>query len=210
MMMGCTLSEYGIYLIKLGLAVFCAGIVGYERELHEKAAGFKTHILICLGSCLFTICGIEIVPNANVSELTRVIQGIVTGVGFAGAGSIIREGNNVKGVTTAAGIWVMAAIGICIGIGQYGLALTATIATFFTMRFLRAVPQKRKYVKKKKYYSRETRRRNNGNNASESNSAGARNAKSTGGEDKETDTNRTRDKNYKRRYTNPNRRNKQY
>ena len=147
-----SLEVFAGYIMKLCLATFCAAIIGWERETHDKAAGLKTHILICFGSCLFTISGLHIVPSDSISEITRVIQGIATGVGFVGAGAIIKNEGNVQGVTTAAGVWVIASIGCAVGVGEYALALFSTIATFFILRFVRGLNVKKKYIKKKSEY----------------------------------------------------------
>lgn len=125
-------SEILHEVAKLLLSIFVAGFIGWEREQHDKAAGLKTHILICMGACLFMMVGMKLAPGA---EFTRVIQGIVTGVGFVGAGAIIREGGNVRGVTTAAGIWVIAAIGLAIGLGEYFLAIFAAMLNYLILHY---------------------------------------------------------------------------
>ncbi len=122
---------------KILLAIICASLIGWERQKLEKAAGLRTHILICVGACLFTIIGLKITEaTANPGELLRVFQGIATGVGFVGAGAIIRQGGYVTGLTTAAGIWVIAAIGLTIGVGAYWLAIISTIFAFLIIHFI--------------------------------------------------------------------------
>ena len=117
-------------LIKLFLAVILGGIIGWEREIYHKPAGFRTHILVCLGSCLFTMISIYFanyfsMPTADAS---RIAAGIVVGVGFLGAGAIMKEGHTVMGLTTAANIWVVSAIGMAVGCGFYaGAIITAGI-----------------------------------------------------------------------------------
>src|SRR6266853_981155 len=106
-------------LIKLVLALVFGAIIGTEREYKTKAAGFRTVILIMVGSTLFTIVSGIFGKN---TDPTRVASNIVTGIGFIGAGAIFKEGNFVKGLTTAAVIWISAAIGMSIGIGQYEFA----------------------------------------------------------------------------------------
>ena len=106
-------------LLKLGLAVLAGGLIGIEREFRDKAAGFRTLIFICLGSALFTILSVRL---AGVNDPTRIAAGIVAGVGFLGAGVIMRDSGRVIGLTTAAAIWLTAALGMSIGGGEYALA----------------------------------------------------------------------------------------
>lgn len=117
-------------LIKIGMAVLVGGIVGAEREFHDKAAGFRTIILITLGSALFTIFSISMDPGFT---RTRVAANIVTGIGFLGAGAIIREGGRIAGLTTAATIWLAAALGMGIGAGDLYLVLAATTVTILVL-----------------------------------------------------------------------------
>jgi putative Mg2+ transporter-C (MgtC) family protein len=105
---------------KLIVALTIGAIIGAEREYRTKAAGFRTVILITVGSTLFTI-----ISNI-LSNDARVASNIVTGIGFLGAGAIFKEGNNVKGLTTATTIWISAAIGMAIGVGQYMFAFVST------------------------------------------------------------------------------------
>ena len=110
-------------LLKLGLALLIGTIIGTEREYKNKAAGLRTLILICLGSTLFTILSSHVgAPN----ETGRIASNIVTGIGFLGAGAIMREGLTVSGLTTASSIWVTAALGMAVGAGQYYLSFMAT------------------------------------------------------------------------------------
>jgi len=112
-------------LIKLGMAVLLSGIIGAEREHHNKAAGLRTMILICVGSTLFTILSSK-VAGAE-SEYTRIAANIVVGVGFLGAGVIWRESGRITGLTTAATIWLSAALGMSIGANQFLLAIATTL-----------------------------------------------------------------------------------
>lgn len=107
-------------LLKILLAIAVGGVIGLEREFRDKAAGFRTLIFICVGSTLFTIFSSKL---AGGNDPTRIASGIVTGVGFLGAGVIMREGGRVIGLTTAAIIWLVAALGMGIGGGDYGLAI---------------------------------------------------------------------------------------
>lgn len=110
-------------LIKIFLALMLGGILGMERQYHDKPAGYATNCLICLGAMLFTVLS-EYMGAAG-GDPGRISAQIVTGVGFIGAGSILRDGNKISGLTTAAGVWLVAAIGMAVGYGQYILASLA-------------------------------------------------------------------------------------
>jgi putative Mg2+ transporter-C (MgtC) family protein len=108
-------------LIKIGLSVLCGGLLGLERQYKNKTAGFRTIILICLGSAIFTMVAQHAGQVANLN--------IVTGVGFIGAGVIFKDNISVSGLTTAAVIWISAAIGMAVGSGNYGVSLISTLVT---------------------------------------------------------------------------------
>lgn len=115
------------------MAAVLGGIIGLEREYREKAAGFRTHFLVALGSALFMIlsqygfdAAIREMPNVSFDP-SRIASQVVTGIGFIGAGTIIFQKNVVRGLTTAAGIWVTAAIGLACGTGLYVLAAVSTL-----------------------------------------------------------------------------------
>ncbi len=125
-------------VLRLGLAATLSGLIGFDRELRNKAAGVRTHMLVGVGAALFMIGGLLLVEmfrdeNATSSvarvEATRVAAGVVTGIGFLGAGQIFREGGTVQGLTSAAGIWVTAGIGLLVGMGSYIIPVAATILT---------------------------------------------------------------------------------
>jgi putative Mg2+ transporter-C (MgtC) family protein len=119
---------------RLLLACAFGGILGAEREIHHKAAGLRTNALIGLGSALFTIVGFDLAATTgDPASASRVASTIVTGIGFLGAGAILRTGKNVHGLTTAATIWVNAAIGMAVGTGAYGLATVATAVTLVVL-----------------------------------------------------------------------------
>ncbi len=109
-------------LIKIILAVLCGSVLGFEREYHNKTAGFRTIILICLGSTVFTIASQKMGGSDD-----RIAANIITGIGFIGAGVIFKNDINVKGLTTAAVIWITAAIGMVIGISQYVMGIGLSI-----------------------------------------------------------------------------------
>jgi putative Mg2+ transporter-C (MgtC) family protein len=123
-------------VLRLGLATLLAGLIGLEREVRDQAAGFRTHMLVALGACLFAIVSAYSVESFLGTEEagvrydpTRIAAQIVTGIGFLGAGAIIRSGMSVRGLTTAASLWVVAAIGTAIGLGGYLVgSVTAAIA----------------------------------------------------------------------------------
>jgi len=115
------------------MALVCGAAIGLEREFRDKAAGLRTHILVCIGACLFAMTGLLLSARFENTDLLRIAQGILIGVGFLGAGVIFRQGADIKGLTTAAGIWVMGAVGLSIGVGAYKLALIGTIFCFITI-----------------------------------------------------------------------------
>jgi putative Mg2+ transporter-C (MgtC) family protein len=115
-------------LLSLIIAIALGGIVGIERELNHKSAGLRTHMLVCLGSCLFTIISI----NFSLDP-ARIAAGIVAGIGFIGAGAIWAEKDRVQGITTAASLWATAAIGLTVGIGDYLLAGFVALLVFFVL-----------------------------------------------------------------------------
>ena len=114
-------------LLKLGVALLIGTVIGAEREYKNKSAGLRTLILICLGSTLFTMISATLGAE---SETGRIASNIVTGIGFLGAGAIMREGLTVTGLTTASTIWVTAALGMAVGAGEYYLSALATVIVF--------------------------------------------------------------------------------
>ena len=119
--------------IRLVLAAVFGGIIGYEREQAEKPAGLRTLMLVCVGSALFTL--ISIVGFAA-GDPSRVAAQVVTGIGFLGAGTILRTGISVQGITTAACIWVTAAVGMSLGAGMYIVSVVTTILAVVVLHFL--------------------------------------------------------------------------
>ena len=124
-------------VLRLSIAALLGGVLGYERERQGKAAGVRTHMLVALGAALFVL----VPQQAGVADadMTRVIQGVVAGIGFLGAGSIIKNSDedSVKGLTTAAGIWLTAAIGIACGLGREA---TAVLSAVLALAILSLVP----------------------------------------------------------------------
>lgn len=129
-------------LLNLFFAFICGGIIGYLREKEGKMAGFRTHILVCVGSTLFMLISYYMKDVSGVADPGRIASGVVTGIGFLGAGIIFQEGGITRGLTTAATIWVTSAIGLAIGAGFYNGAIIATILTLFTLQILRFIESK--------------------------------------------------------------------
>jgi putative Mg2+ transporter-C (MgtC) family protein len=123
-------------IIRLLAAVLLGGIIGYEREKSHKPAGLRTHIFVSMGACLFTIASFYLLPSdiGGSFDATRIAAGIVAGISFIGAGSIIALRGDVKGLTTAASLWVVAAIGLILGLGNYLLPIIATIIAYIILR----------------------------------------------------------------------------
>jgi putative Mg2+ transporter-C (MgtC) family protein len=123
---------------RLLLAALLGGALGIEREWRNKEAGLRTNILIAIGSALFTLMSIEL-TDARTGDTSRVAAQIVTGIGFLGAGAIMRTDGGIQGLTTAATIWVNAAIGVAVGGGEYHLALIATGVTLLVLLVLQPI-----------------------------------------------------------------------
>ena len=123
--------------LRLVLAIFLGGLLGYEREVKGKAAGVRTHMLVCLGACVFVML-LEL-DGADHDAMSRVIQGVVAGIGFLCAGTILKGENiaDVKGLTTAAGLWATAAIGVAVGLGHEA---TAVLGTLMALLILHVMP----------------------------------------------------------------------
>ncbi|UCC11299.1 MAG: MgtC/SapB family protein [candidate division WOR-3 bacterium] len=121
-------------IIRVAISIGIGGLVGLERELEHKPAGLRTIILVCLGSTLFMLIGYEL--GLIGSELGRIVAGVVTGIGFLGAGAIIRARGEVYGLTTAATIWLASGLGIAIGAGYYKLAIVACVSVLIVLRLL--------------------------------------------------------------------------
>ena len=117
------------------LAAALGAAIGFERELRQKSAGLRTNILIAVGSALFTLMSLAMADSPG-ADKTRIASQIVTGIGFLGAGAIMRTGSGVQGLTTAATVWVNAAVGVAAGGGEYRLALTATGVTLVALLVL--------------------------------------------------------------------------
>lgn len=124
-------------LIPSVLAIIFGGLIGLQRERHERPAGLRTHALVCLGATVFTLVSYLGFSSSATLDTSRIAAGVVTGIGFIGAGVIFRQGILVKGVTTAASIWISAAIGLALGTKLYYLAIVATIIGLVVLSFLK-------------------------------------------------------------------------
>jgi putative Mg2+ transporter-C (MgtC) family protein len=116
-----------VFLLKILLSAFLGGVVGFERERTHRPAGLRTHMIVCLSSCLITLVSMNASYN---SDPLRIAANVITGVGFIGAGTIIASSGNVKGVTTAATIFAVAGIGIAVAAGFYLTAVFSTLLIF--------------------------------------------------------------------------------
>lgn len=140
--------------LRIGIALLCGAVVGLDRERKQRPAGFRTMILISIGSCGFVLIGHETIaayakfaaanhvpgtPYPGQAEMSRVFQGLLGGIGFLGAGAVIQNKKAVRGLTTAAAVWVVAALGAACGMGFYALAVILGLATLFTLVVLEVV-----------------------------------------------------------------------
>lgn len=150
-------SEYILIISRLLLALLAGGIIGIERAYHGREAGFRTHTLVCVSSTLLMLLMAfqwQFIPAEFIDTIrtdpTRMAQGIMTGIGFLGAGVIIKEGLSVRGLTTAASIWMTASIGIVIGLGFYfpaAVATTITVIILSLFRWFEKLIPSQKYAK---------------------------------------------------------------
>lgn len=126
-------TELAQLLIRLLAAVLLGALVGWQRERAGKAAGLRTHILVALGTTMFVLASSS--SGMSLEGVSRVIQGLATGIGFIGAGAILKlnDTREIQGLTTAAGIWMTAAIGVAVGLGNLGLAILATVLTWIIL-----------------------------------------------------------------------------
>ena len=127
------IAEFTRVCVRLFMAIVLGGILGYERESAGASAGFRTHMLVALGSALFVLVPLQ--GGMQMDDMSRVLQGVIAGIGFLGAGAIIKMGQEpeIRGLTTAASIWLTSAVGIAAGMGR---ELTAIVSTFFALMIL--------------------------------------------------------------------------
>ena len=137
------LEELGIILLKLVLAGILGGMIGIEREHKHRPAGLRTHILVCMGACLTMMISSFMVKDGLSTDVARLGAQVISGIGFLGAGTILREGDRVRGLTTAATLWAIACVGLAIGIGYYGGAIVAAFMMLIVLRVLGYIMTKR-------------------------------------------------------------------
>ncbi len=129
-------------IMRLLLTLVLSGLIGVERQVHRRDAGLRTHILVSLGSCLIMLTSLyvfDIYKDQVALDPVRIAAGVVTGIGFLGAGTIIREPDGVRGLTTAASLWVVAGIGLAVGVGFNKIAIYTTILVLIVLHFLRYI-----------------------------------------------------------------------
>lgn len=127
-------------IMRLLLTLLLSGLIGLERQVHRREAGLRTHILVALGSCLIMLTSLyvfDIYKDKTSIDPARIAAGVITGIGFLGAGTIIREPERVRGLTTAASLWVVAGLGLAVGIGFNRVAIYTTVLVLFVLHFLR-------------------------------------------------------------------------
>ena len=142
-------SDYHLLILtRIGLSILFGFMLGFEREITGKFAGLRTHILVCTGACVFTILSIygfkmqEVAGFGGTNDPARIGAQIITGIGFIGAGTVMRSGTNILGITTAATLWVCAAVGMSCGTGEFLLAAVATISTMAILILIRIFEKK--------------------------------------------------------------------
>jgi putative Mg2+ transporter-C (MgtC) family protein len=128
-------------LVRLAVAAIVGGALGFERHLHGRWAGLRTHMTVALAAAVF-VMGIDSLPSS--AETARVIQGIAAGVGFLGAGTILKLSDRleIKGLTTASSIWLTAALGTVVGLGRYSVAVAATVVGLLILSVLRPLDKR--------------------------------------------------------------------
>ncbi|MBN2879823.1 MAG: MgtC/SapB family protein [Clostridia bacterium] len=131
-------------IIRISISAVLGGLIGFQRELSRNSAGFRTHILVCLGACVAMITNEYLYfqfPDANI-DVARMGSYVISGIGFLGAGSIIKDGFRVRGLTTAAGLWVVACLGVAVGAGFYWAALFGGLVVFMVLVLLKLMESK--------------------------------------------------------------------
>lgn len=126
-------------IFRLVIAVLLGGVIGFERQHRKKSAGLRTHILVCLGSCLITILSVNMyasVQGQTNADPARLAAQVVSGIGFLGAGAILKEGFTIRGLTTAASLWVVASVGIAVGFGSMTGAVVTTALVVLVLEIL--------------------------------------------------------------------------
>jgi putative Mg2+ transporter-C (MgtC) family protein len=145
--MNLTFSEWLDYGIRLLVALFCGGLIGYERESREKPAGLRTHMLVCLGAATFGIVAMRVAsrPGLGIAmDPMRILAAVIIGMGFIGGGAILHAKGTVHGLTSAAALWLVAAVGIAVGLGEISIALLVTFLSLVVLTALRAAERSKR------------------------------------------------------------------
>jgi putative Mg2+ transporter-C (MgtC) family protein len=148
--------DQGTALLRLGLSFGLGFALGFERELRGQSAGLRTHILVCLGSCLFTLCSLfaeqplDAYTHQEVrADITRIASQVVVGIGFLGGGAILRHGASIRGLTTAANLWLTASVGLAVGLGIPVLAIATVGLSLFALAGLRFLERAIRRIRRK-------------------------------------------------------------
>lgn len=137
------MAEYISPFLRLFVAVLLGGIIGFERAERGREAGLRTHIMVCLGACLVMLISEYVVNTLNMNtDVTRLGAQVISGIGFLGVGCIINDGDKIKGLTTAAGLWVTACVGLATGIGNYIVATATTVIMILVMLLITPLSKK--------------------------------------------------------------------
>jgi putative Mg2+ transporter-C (MgtC) family protein len=123
--------QFAQVVVRLVATIIVGGLIGFQRETAGKQAGLRTHILVALGSTAFVLGALG--AGMHEDAVSRIIQGIITGIGFIGAGTILKQETRVKGLTTSAGVWTTCAVGVVIGLGELGVALIAAVLVLIVL-----------------------------------------------------------------------------
>mgnify|MGYP001282631951 CR=1 FL=1 len=135
--------DMSTFLLRIGLAVLLGGVIGYERDVHGRAAGLRTHMLVSVGSALFTLVSINLATElGRAGDPGRIAAQIVSGIGFLGAGTILKSGFSVRGLTTAACMWLVAAIGMCCAVGWLWQAVVVTVGMLLVLLTAKRIENK--------------------------------------------------------------------
>jgi len=141
------LSSWGLVLVKLIVATFCGGVVGYERERYDHPAGFRTHVLVCVGAAVFMMVSVTVAGERF--DPGRIAAQVASGIGFLGAGTIIKQGSIVRGLTTAASLWAVAGIGLAAGYNTATLAIAllgtlVVLGTLYALKWIEYTIERRR------------------------------------------------------------------
>ena len=128
-------------IIRTLMAIICAGVIGFERDAHGSAAGLRTHILVCLGAMIAMSTGVFAATHFS-GDASRIGAQVVSGIGFLGAGTIMVNRGHIKGITTAAGLWTSACIGLAIGTGFYEAAIVGSVAVLIVEKWLKGLKKR--------------------------------------------------------------------